>query len=260
MRRDLIKALKRIGEAKLLPRADGALNLTAVGQEDFTVPAPAIAAMVAEGLLERGRDSSVKRTAAGRAFLRRALASGADEPFLAQHRTPVLRSVEVGEDRQTVVANASESPLAWLAARKGKNGDALISTVQRNAGERLASDHERGHHRDKVTQSWDASCVRGPSRRDGLSVTEASVAARARVEKALDAVGPGLADILVAVCCEEVGLETAEKRLGWPARSGKVVLKLALDRLAEHYGLGAAVTGCGRGLVHWGGPGYRPAA
>jgi hypothetical protein len=43
---------------------------------------------------------------------------------------------------------------------------------------------------------------------------------------------------LLRVCCFLEGIESAEKALGWPSRSGKLVLGLALDRLARHYGLG----------------------
>jgi hypothetical protein len=51
----------------------------------------------------------------------------------------------------------------------------------------------------------------------------------------MEALGPGLSDIVFRICCFLEGLETAEKRLGWSARSGKVVLKIALERLAMHY-------------------------
>ena len=61
--------------------------------------------------------------------------------------------------------------------------------------------------------------------------------ARDRVTKALDSLGPGLADVALRVCCFLEGLEACERRMGWSARSGKVVLKIALQRLADHYGL-----------------------
>jgi len=37
------------------------------------------------------------------------------------------------------------------------------------------------------------------------------------------------------VCCFLEGLEAAEKRMGWSARSGKIVLRIALQRLKKHY-------------------------
>lgn len=41
----------------------------------------------------------------------------------------------------------------------------------------------------------------------------------------------------IDICCELKGLEEAEKSQCWPQRAGKVVLQLALTRLARHYGL-----------------------
>jgi hypothetical protein len=41
--------------------------------------------------------------------------------------------------------------------------------------------------------------------------------------------------VLYRLVCLNEGMETAEQALGWPARSGRVVLTLALDRVAEFY-------------------------
>ena len=69
----------------------------------------------------------------------------------------------------------------------------------------------------------------------GLSSTERQFAAKQRFDKALEAAGKGLQDVLWRVVCAGEGLPDAEKSLGWPARSGKLVLKLALDRVADFY-------------------------
>ncbi|TDK44963.1 DUF6456 domain-containing protein, partial [Antarcticimicrobium luteum] len=60
-------------------------------------------------------------------------------------------------------------------------------------------------------------------------------AARDRVARALADLGPGLSDVALRCCCYMEGLEQAEKRLGWSARSGKIVLRIALQRLRAHY-------------------------
>lgn len=56
-----------------------------------------------------------------------------------------------------------------------------------------------------------------------------------RVCAALRDLGPGLADVALRVCCQLEGVETAERRMGWAARSGKIVLRIALERLRRHY-------------------------
>jgi hypothetical protein len=59
--------------------------------------------------------------------------------------------------------------------------------------------------------------------------------ARSRFHAAITAAGPGLADILWRIVCAGEGMRDAETALGWPARAGRLVLTLALDRVADFY-------------------------
>jgi Domain of unknown function (DUF6456) len=136
----------------------------------------------------------------------------------------------------------AESPLLRLAQRRDGDGKPLISEAEFAAGERLRRDFELAQLSPRVTALWGIEGATGSSRSrglppDGLPTAERALAARTRVDQALKAAGEGLATILLEVCCLERGLEAAERRLGWPSRSGKVVLRLALGRLALHYGL-----------------------
>ncbi len=132
-----------------------------------------------------------------------------------------------------VTVNMAESPVQWLASR------GLLTDAQCRAGERLRADYERAGLAARVTMRWDAA---PPAKsRGGARASDASLAridAHRRFHAALDAAGPGLADICWRVICAGQGIGGAEKALGWPTRSGKLVLGLALDRLARFYGTG----------------------
>ncbi len=136
-----------------------------------------------------------------------------------------------GKPTRSVTVNLAESPLAWLGARK------LISERQLAAGEMLRQDYERAALPQRTTMQWDAP-PNGKTARSSHchgATTLAQIDAKARFDGAIAAAGTGLADILWRVVCAGEAVPTAEKALGWPTRSGKLVLLLALDRVADYY-------------------------
>ena len=159
------------------------------------------------------------------------------------------------EDRVTakgveaVMVDRRESPLAWLARRKGVDGKPMLDPLCFAAGERLRADFERTGLHQRVTMDWDRL---GSGGRGG-SLSDAMVAARQRIDLALAAVGADMAGVLVDICCYLKGLDLVERERGWPPRSAKLVLSMALARLADHYGLTKEAKGRDRssGIVVW---------
>lgn len=147
---------------------------------------------------------------------------------------PGIIEASVEADNRGVRRNLGESPIAWLARRRDSQGRPWLSPLEAAAAERLREDYERLGSLGRLTMRWDAT-----PRVDGggpaLSPIERDQAARARIAGALDAVGPGLKEILEHVCLMGSALEAAERSLKLPRRSGKTVLKLALQALARHY-------------------------
>ncbi len=132
---------------------------------------------------------------------------------------------------RSVTVNLAESPLSWLHSR------GHLSDRQFDAGERLRADWERAQLAPGVTMRWDAVRVKSTGER-GLNGMERQMAAKARFDNAVAAAGPGLADVLWRVVCAGETLPDAEKAMAWPVRSGKLVLSLALDRVADFYRVG----------------------
>jgi hypothetical protein len=155
-----------------------------------------------------------------------------------------------------------EGPLAWLRDRKDRDGRPLITQTQFDAGQKLAGDFWQAQLSPRVTADWSAAApgqrVRRTTPGAGVEMNERVALARQRVSRALEAVGPELAGILLDVCCLDVGLEDAGQAAGWPRRAAKVVLDLALTRLARHYGLIAPERPLASRLRHWGDETYRP--
>ena len=139
------------------------------------------------------------------------------------------RSTAPRAGRRRVTVNVAESPLSWLHAR-GHLNDAQLA-----AGECLRRDFERAQLAPGVTMRWDVVRIAGTGGERGLNPTERQIAARKRFDGALAVAGKDLIDVLWRVVCAGETLPVAERALAWPARSGKLVLRIALDRVAQFY-------------------------
>lgn len=196
-------------------------------------------ALLTAGLVERSKDNHTHLVIAapGHAWLRRREAPG-EIAYLAQHLD--LVPTEAGD---ATLQDASESPLAWMARRRGRDGAPLIDAARFEAGERLRRDITLGALLPRTTSDWSGLRVDGSGPRDPSSGSLTMLAARERVETALAAVGSDLSGLLIDLCGFLKGLERIEAERSWPARSAKLVARIALGRLAEHYGLELQATG-----------------
>jgi hypothetical protein len=210
-----------------------------VGSGRFAVAAGAT--LIAADLAERavGRRARLTISPAGRARLRREQA-GAQPPYLAQHLDLVSDGSAPSERR---VRDASESPLAWMARRRDQDGIPLIDAACYEAGERLRRDLTMAALMPRMGADWSGMKVDGGGPRDPAAGSDAMLAARQRVRSALGAVGNDLSGLLIDLCGFLKGLERIEAERRWPARSAKVVARIALARLAEHYGIECEAVG-----------------
>jgi hypothetical protein len=244
------------------PTGDCAVVVDGRATEGPAIAAETVRQWLSDGLIERCSEG-YRISAAGLSWLRRALSSG-DERFQSQHQTRAARIIEFEGARRGAIVNEGESPLRWLAGRKDKKGAPLLAAFQIEAGERLRADYQFAGLTARVTSSWSPTAQiggTGGAPNDATALQDHVLAARQRVVRAVAAVGPELSGILVDVCCHLQGLEEAEKTEGWPQRSGKVILQIALTRLARHYGLVSdrqLNERLSRKLQHWGSNNYRP--
>ncbi|MGZ9812404.1 DUF6456 domain-containing protein [Pseudoroseicyclus sp. H15] len=175
-------------------------------------------------------------TAAGRAALKAMAPTG-----FAEAQAPFRQIGEEESDSRLrhMRSTLAESPLAGLSRRRDREGRPFLPRPLVAAGERMREDYELSRLGAALKPAWEAHVEAGgpapfdpPSAAPGDAGAEA---ARARLLTALEELGPGLADVALRCCCFLEGMEPLERRMGWSARSGKVVLRIALERLQRHY-------------------------
>ncbi len=222
--------------AYLCALADGQFGLYREGQKKpqahARIEAAHISAWRRADLLQGEEKISLSPT--GRAFLRRQLSGKSDERFLAQHKA--IQGVATGD---RIVRRAQGTPLQWLKARKQAKGYGL-QALDFEAGEALMRDYDRAAFHPRQTMNWQRSVFVDSSTHVAPDAPAHVLDARRKLQAALDYAGPGLAEIALAVCCSEIGLEECERGFDLPKRSGKLMLKMALTRLSVFYGLQSA--------------------
>jgi len=177
----------------------------------------------------QGRVASYVISASGRAALRRYCARMglAFQPFGAPEEQAAGRMRYGG----------AESPVTVLARRRDKTGRPFLEPRLVQAAERLREDFVMAQLEgvalttaQDVIEALENRAVPGPN-----IAPPGTKAAGQRVLAVLRDLGPGLDDMALRCCCRLEGVESAEQALEWSARSGKIVLRIALQHLCRHY-------------------------
>lgn len=169
--------------------------------------------------------------------------------FRNSHLALARRKIMTDLGPAEVTVDRAESPLAWLACRRGRDGRPLLAAHQFIAGERLRADFTVAQLMPRMTTDWSLAVDGIAASGAETNATEAMIAARQRVHQALEAAGPEFAGLLFDVCCFLKGLEDVERERAWPHGSAKIVLRLALERLARHYGYAGEARGPARAAL-----------
>jgi hypothetical protein len=216
-----------------------------------SLDARAVRRLVGDGVLvEDGGICRPAETAAQ--WVRRRLLDH-DDAFAAQHRIETT-------DRDGVRHNLAESPLSRLAAAGPGESRPFLEPHQVEAGERVRRCAERAQLRPRVTMSYSAAhTAGGKGAAAAADITDLAIEARRTLGELHRVLPRDCAGVVLDVCAGLKGLQEIETERGWPRRSAKLVLRIGLDRLAEHYGLGPSAEGRESRRPHRWMDGTRPA-
>jgi hypothetical protein len=154
-------------------------------------------------------------------------------------------------DDRIVAINLKESPLRWLATRKDTNGQPYLELHEIEAGERYRADFTKAGLSPRMGVNFDNISSGG---RSPESFSDMRLAAIERMALARKVIGPELSSLMTDFLGFLIGLEECETQRNWPARSAKVVVKLALSHLARHYGYASVA----RGVTPQRAPSHKP--
>lgn len=185
-------------------------------------------------IVARGEGVFVLSTAGAARALREEAPPG--EQFVAQHETLVPRAViDPDGDVRSVRGLDADAPMRRLAGLRDASGASWLAPAELAAANALRADWALGEIGALRGSDWMAAPM-GSASRGPNNAQESAMArrcdARRRVAEALARLAPPLRRVVERVVLREDGLEALERAEGWPARSGKLALKLGLAQLA----------------------------
>lgn len=257
--RESLRVLKALLEPRtLLVIAEGVEDAVVVHNagDDRPVRRAVVTRTVAEALALRefiagetsGRLARYTITPAGRSEVsrliaesksRRAAAQGASEDAdSAEIDTPVLPgpgAAASGRSKSRRSAGA-DVPLHVLARRRRSDGSPYLAPELIEAALRFREAYELARMSGGLTRDWESLVAgRVSEGRAGNGGPTRRLEAEQSLAAAIRALGPDLAESVILAVCHEEGMEDIEGRLDFPARSGKIVLRIALRSLSRHY-------------------------
>jgi hypothetical protein len=156
--------------------------------------------------------------------------------FGSQHR---IDSFD-GEGRRI---NLAESPLARLVV--GDN--AYLEPHHLEAAERVRKLVERAQLRPRTTMSYAGTPAGGG--REGhraADIPDMAIDARRVLDDIHRKLPADCVGVVIDVCGWLKGLQEVERDRGWPRRSAKLVLRIGLEEVAQHFGFGPYAVGKNR--------------
>lgn len=226
---------------------DGSGGFATLGKEPVRLAEAEVRRLVSSGLLLLD-GGGCRATAEARSWLlrRRATTDG----FATQHRLPA-------RGRDGTARNLAESPLGRLAApRQGE--PPFLASHQLAAGERVRQLVERARLRPRTTMSY-APRTGGGRLGRGAELSDLAVDARRMLDDVARLLPADCAGVVLDVCGLLKGLQEVEQERGWPRRSAKLVLRIGLEQLAQHFGMASEARGPDRGPQRaWVDPAGRP--
>jgi hypothetical protein len=173
-----------------------------------------------------GDATSCRANASSRNWLKRQMLE--IDPFNGQHRNTVRRC--------DLSINLSESPIARLAVATAKGGEPFLESHHVEAAERIRRLVERAALQPRMTMNYTAAHSVGGSSA-APEIGDMAADARRELARISAALPHDCFAIALDVCGFLKGLQQVEIERGWPRRSAKLVLRIALECLAEYYGL-----------------------
>lgn len=249
---EIMQALRRLAApdallAIALGMEQGVILQDIAGQADHGSKLPlSIAAVLAlQGWIASSQTAAkvlrYRITPAGRGALRDLMAQSENHARAMAEGPAGFKGAPTGigpwDDKPTQVRPASiESPVMALSRRKDRDGRPFLDRPLVRAAERLREEYELAQvgrlTPERPAVDW-TRVLAAIEAHEPVPTPEGSAAQH--VMAALVFLGPGLAGVALRCCCLLEGLETTEQDMGWAARSGKVVLRIALQRLVLHY-------------------------